>query len=718
MRWVISAPAAPLLEREDQLALVELLLARSPRRARSARAVRGGAGHRQVASARRRVRSWRRPLASRCCVPEGASSSEISRTASSASSSRHVSHPAATRSAHASSPAQRTSPRRSSSSARPGAWLARGEDASHTTLHGLFWLTANLAELGPLAARRGRRPVVRLTLAALPLLPRPPTRRASGRSRSLRSDGRTRHRRGCPRRVRVGAARHGRSSWRRSAPTPSLNSSARGSRAIPPRSSCKRCTRLARGIRSCSTSSSTPYSRHRSSRPRARPHVSASSGRSRSLASSLQRLRRLGPGAEALACAVAILGEERDLQLVSALAGLDPKSAAVSAAELARSDVLRPRGPLAFAHPILRTAVYADLSEAERERGHERAAELLGDRGAPAQRVAAHLLNVPPRARASVVATLREAARRASDEGAADVARSYLERALAEPPDAHQRADVVFELGSAELRSGLPGALGHLREAHELVRGEPPSAEVALALANAYFAEDVDLFEAADGLQRTIEGLDPSDAALTQRLEAELIMWARFDARLYPMARERLARIADRATEDSLGGRFLMVLVASELARNRRIARPGAGARAARSRRRPPSRWRELPGIHGGGRGAHEPGRARYRCALVHGVARARPQAGLGLRVRACVVVPCLCAASPRRLVGGRSRRQSGPGRRFSARFHLRAPGRGARRAWRTRRGDSDARPRRHAGGSSHVADSAITRPSRAASHR
>jgi DNA-binding CsgD family transcriptional regulator len=211
--------------------------------------------------------------------------------------------------------------------------------------------------------------------------------------------------------------------------------------------------------------------------------------------------------------------------------------------------------------------VYADLSEAERERGHERAAELLGDGGAPAQRVAAHLLHIPPRARASVVATLREAAQRASDEGAADVARSYLERALVEPPDAYQRADVLFELGSAELRSGLPGALDHLREAHELVRGEPPTAKVALALANAHFSEEVDLFEAADGLQRTIEGLDPSDAALTQRLEAELIMWARFDNRLYPMARERLARIADRATEDSLGGRFVMVLVASELAR-------------------------------------------------------------------------------------------------------------------------------------------------------
>ncbi len=281
----------------------------------------------------------------------------------------------------------------------------------------------------------------------------------------------------------------------------------------------------------------------------------------------LQRLRRLGAPAEALARAVAILGEESELALAAALAELDPEQAAAAAAGLIRSEVIRPHGPLAFAHPVLRAAVYADLSEPEREIGHERAAELLVESGAAPQRVAAHLLHVSPQASNSVVATLREAARRASGEGAADVARSYLERALAEPPDAKHWAEVLFELGSAELRAGLPGALGHLQEAHGLVQGQPGSAKVALALANAHFAEDVDLFEAADGLRRTIESLDPQDAALAQRLEAELIMWARFDARLYPMARERLALIGDQVNEETLGGRFLAVLVASELAR-------------------------------------------------------------------------------------------------------------------------------------------------------
>ena len=448
-----------------------------------------------------------------------------------------------------------------------GGWLAGREDASQTTLHGLFWLTANLVELGP--------PVL-LAVDDVHWCDPPSLRFLSYLARRLE---------GLP--VAVGACvRTGETG---------LDAAALDAFGSEPLATIVRLAPLspdavAQLLRDRlgsdpaeefvqavhSSCMGNPFLLnelvHAVLEGQIEPTASAA-GRVRELGPEslsrfvLRRLRRLGPDADALARAVAILGEEGDLELAAALAGLDPEAAAASAAELARSDVFRPRGPLAFAHPILRTAVYADLSDAERERGHEVAAELLGDTGAPAQRVAAHLLNVTPRARASVVATLREAARRASDEGAADVARSYLERALVEPPDARQRADVVFELGSAELRSGLPGALGHLREAHELVRGQPPSAEVALALANAYFAEDVDLFEAADGLQRTIEGLDPRDAALTQRLEAELIMWARFDARLYPMARERLARIADRATEDSLGGRLLMVLVASELAR-------------------------------------------------------------------------------------------------------------------------------------------------------
>ena len=526
--------------------------------------------------------------------------------------------------------------------------LARGEDASQTTLHGLFWLTANLAEFGPLYCS----PSTTSTGAIRPRCGSSPTSHAD--SKGFQSQSAACVRTGEPG-VDAAALDAFGSEPLATVVRPAPLSPEAVAQLLRDRLASDPAEEFVQAVHSSCMGNPFLLNElvHAVLEGQIEPTASAA-GRVRELGPEslsrfvLRRLRRLGPDADALARAVAILGEERDLELAAALAGLDPEAAAASAAELARSDVFRPRGPLAFAHPILRTAVYVDLTDAERERGHEAAAELLGDTGAPAQRVAAHLLNVTPRARASVVATLREAARRASDEGAADVARSYLERALVEPPDAHQRADVVFELGSAELRSGLPGALGHLREAHELVRGQPPSAEVALALANAYFAEDVDLFEAADGLQRTIEGLDPRDAALTQRLEAELVMWARFDARLYPMARERLARIADRATEDSLGGRLPDGAGCVGARPCRRIARPGAGSRTARALWRPPFRWRELSGLHGGRRGPHELGRVRHSCAPVHRVARTRPQTGLGLRVRPCFVVPRLCAPSPR----------------------------------------------------------------------
>ncbi len=149
----------------------------------------------------------------------------------------------------------------------------------------------------------------------------------------------------------------------------------------------------------------------------------------------LQRLGRLGAPAEALARAVAVLGDEVDLAIASELAVLEQDEAANAAAALARADVLRARGGLAFAHPVLRTAVYGELSEPERELAHARAAELLTARGATPQQVAAHLLHVPAQGRSAVVDTLREAARRAKSEGAADVACAYLARALAEPPE-------------------------------------------------------------------------------------------------------------------------------------------------------------------------------------------------------------------------------------------------------------------------------------------
>ena len=280
----------------------------------------------------------------------------------------------------------------------------------------------------------------------------------------------------------------------------------------------------------------------------------------------LRRLHGLGEAAEALARAVAVLGDGADLTVAAALAELDADAAAGAATALGRAEILRAREPLGFVHPVLRSAVYAALGDPERRRAHDRAAEVLHGRGAPAQQVAAHLVHAPPRGRASAVAVLREAARRASAEGAADAAGAFLARALVEPPEAEEEAEVLLDLGIAELRAGLGGATDHLRAAHSRLSGRPRLAESALSLASALYARGA-LDEATAVLLRTIERLDPSDADLAQRLDAELIMWARLDARLYPMARERLQRRGVPAVADGFGGRLLQALAASDLAR-------------------------------------------------------------------------------------------------------------------------------------------------------
>ena len=57
--------------------------------------------------------------------------------------------------------------------------------------------------------------------------------------------------------------------------------------------------------------------------------------------------------------------------------------------------------------------------------------------------------------------------RAARRKGAADSAVAYLARALAEPPPAERRPDVLLELGFAEALTSGPAAAEHLREANE-----------------------------------------------------------------------------------------------------------------------------------------------------------------------------------------------------------------------------------------------------------
>ena len=199
----------------------------------------------------------------------------------------------------------------------------------------------------------------------------------------------------------------------------------------------------------------------------------------------LLRLARLPSETIAVARAVAVLGENAELPAVAALAQLDEAQAATAIATLSRAEILRPEAPLGFVHPLVRDAVYHELPPGERELQHARAARILDDAGADPAQVATHVLGIPRRGDAWVVGVLREAARSAQRRGAVDNAVSYLQRALDEPPRADDRAELLYELGVSESLTNGPAAAEHLYDAYEATADPALRAQTAYVLSRA-----------------------------------------------------------------------------------------------------------------------------------------------------------------------------------------------------------------------------------------
>jgi DNA-binding CsgD family transcriptional regulator len=179
-----------------------------------------------------------------------------------------------------------------------------------------------------------------------------------------------------------------------------------------------------------------------------------------------------------------VLGDDAQLRHVAALTGRAPDRVAAAADALAASDILRPvdAGALRFAHPLLASAVYADVGTGERAALHRRAAEILRDENIAPERVAAHLLPSSGSGESWVVAVLADAASRALTLGAPESAASYLRRALEEPPPLSARAGLLRQLGVSEAASGLPSAVARLEDALAAAADERDRAQTLLVL--------------------------------------------------------------------------------------------------------------------------------------------------------------------------------------------------------------------------------------------
>jgi DNA-binding CsgD family transcriptional regulator len=263
----------------------------------------------------------------------------------------------------------------------------------------------------------------------------------------------------------------------------------------------------------------------------------------------LVRLGRLTAPAQRLAEACAVLGDGSGLRHAATLAGLEPEAAERAADELAAAHVLAPGEPLRFAHPLIAAAIYSDLPAFARAREHRRAGELLAADGAPVERVAAHLLGSTPDGTEATVATLREAAGRALVRGDPTAAVTLLERALAEPPRADRRVEVLLELAAAAVQDGDPKADRHI-DAALVLRPDHVDALVALARLRLQLGEHA---ESARLVQEILDRLDPADP-LAQELVVDEVtastfrvpLRARADARMAPLvAAARSGRTPD-----------------------------------------------------------------------------------------------------------------------------------------------------------------------------
>jgi DNA-binding CsgD family transcriptional regulator len=281
----------------------------------------------------------------------------------------------------------------------------------------------------------------------------------------------------------------------------------------------------------------------------------------------LRRVAQLGEGAGRLTRALAVLGGPAPLRHAAALAGLDLPAAARLSDRLRAADVLASGSTLEFAHPIVRTAIYESIPPGERALAHAEAAVLLERDGADAERLALHLLRSEPAGDARVTALLRAAAAAARGRGAPGAAAEYLRRALDEPPGPADRPAILLELGVALAGERDPAAVTALRAAVELARTPDDRAAAALLAARVlgiwgHHASVAGICRDALG-----DGLGPAlaDTALTDPVQADSLEAELFANAVVSTATigEALARARRRLPGPSCSWRVNDALVAT-----------------------------------------------------------------------------------------------------------------------------------------------------------
>jgi DNA-binding CsgD family transcriptional regulator len=270
----------------------------------------------------------------------------------------------------------------------------------------------------------------------------------------------------------------------------------------------------------------------------------------------LTRAERLDRRAPKLLKALAILGPGAELQHLAGLAGRDAEETASIAEGLTEAGLLSAEEPLSFAQPVVAAAVDGSLSSLERATLHRRASRLMAAEDAPAERIAAHLLEATKTGSGWAVEALCAASSGALGAGRPSDAVRYLRRALEEPPPRRLRAHVMFELGYAEATAGVPAAASRLSEAVGGLGDSPPPVQRPLEAARALFS-----------LGRSDEAKELLDVALQQNDDPDQtkrLRAARACTELFGEPADLLVSEEAPLGNDTAGDRALLAVYAME----------------------------------------------------------------------------------------------------------------------------------------------------------
>ena len=264
----------------------------------------------------------------------------------------------------------------------------------------------------------------------------------------------------------------------------------------------------------------------------------------------LHRLAALGAPATELARTVAVLGDDSELTLAARVANVSVDAARRAGDELVRANIFGRDERFGFAHPIVRAALYEDLTPGERQALHASAARALESEGASAEHVTAHLMLTAPAGDRQRVETLRAAANSAARRGSPQAAATRLRRALLEDPAEQERAEILTDLGRHEVAAmDFGGAEQHLREALDVshaalgTRAEAASWFGRCAIVSGGRSGHA----AVEALTVLTRELEPLQSERSLQLSTELLTLLEVIPNLRPGLAEQLDRFRDRA---------------------------------------------------------------------------------------------------------------------------------------------------------------------------